>query len=665
MKKPVTVRVLVRVRKKKTLDPGSIAPMNQEIPINTGQKKETFFYPSEEILKNAHVRDYDSLYRESMEDPDTFWSKAASELEWFSPWTKALDWDPETFTGRWFPGGTTNIAYNALDRHVAAGFGNKVALIWAGDGQEERILTYRQLLDAVERLCHGFRSLGLEKGDRVTIFLPPTPEQVISMLACARMGLVHSVVFSGFSEAALKSRMEDAQPRILITADAGFRRGKEIPLLKTARAARQGILSIEHTVVVRRKEPEGALGSGEVPFDRLQEDNRKKGPFPPIHAGTDDPLFILYTSGTTGKPKGIVHVQPGYMVGTYLTTRWVFDIRDKDVYFCVADPGWITGHSYIVYGPLLNRATILLAEGTPDWPDPGRWWRLIEKYRVTVFYSTPTAVRLQMRHGQHWPANHDLSSLRLLGSVGEPINPEAWLWFRKVTGDRLPIMDTWWQTETGMHMITPLPVTPLVPGSATKPFPGVEIDIVDKNGQPVPVGESGLVVIRKPWPAMFRTVFKDPERYRQYWTEVPGVYFSGDSARKDHHGHFHLIGRIDDVIKVAGHRLGTAEVESALVSHPAVAEAAVIGKPDPLKGESLKAFVILRQGHKPDSEEGIQALQKRIKHHVREELGAIAQPDEVEITDWLPKTRSGKIMRRVLRARELGLPEGDTSTLED
>lgn len=622
----------------------------------------TLFIPSKETLENATVKDYESVYRESISDPEAFWGKVAAELEWFSPWSGVLEWDPDTFTGRWFSGSTTNIAHNALDRHVASGHSDKVALIWVGDSGEERIYTYGQLLESVQRLCHGFQQLGLRKGDRVTIFLPPTPEQVISMLACARMGLVHSVVFSGFSQSALENRMEDAEPRLLITADASFRRGKEIPLLKTARGARKRIGTVEHMLVVRRKDPGLALEEGEIAFDELMERNAESGPFPSARLSADDPLFILYTSGTTGKPKGIVHVQAGYMVGTYLTTRWVFDIQDRDVYFCVADPGWITGHSYIVYGPLLNRATILLAEGTPDWPNAGRWWGLIEKYRVTIFYSTPTAVRLQMRHGKDWPSRYDLSSLRLLGSVGEPINPEAWIWFREVTGGKLPIMDTWWQTETGMHMITPLPSTPLIPGSATRPFPGVDADLVDRNGNTVPPGEIGLVVIRKPWPSMFRTVFKDPERYRKYWTEIPGVYFSGDSAKRDEKGHFFLIGRVDDVIKVAGHRLGTAEVESALVSHPAVAEAAVIGKPDTLKGESIKAFVILRQGVETESPE---KLKKQIRNHVREELGAIAQPDEIEITDWLPKTRSGKIMRRVLKARELGLPEGDTSTLED
>ncbi len=626
------------------------------------KSQDLLFLPSKETLENARVKDYESVYRESVSDPGGFWGKVASELEWFEPWSTVLDWNPETFTGRWFPGGTTNIAHNALDRHIASGHADKVALIWVGDSQEERTYTYGQLLDSVRKLCHGLRELGLGKGDRVTIFLPPTPEQVISMLACARMGLVHSVVFSGFSQSALESRMEDAEPRLLITADAAFRRGKEIPLLETARRARERIGSIEHTLVVRRKDPGFLPGQGETAFDELTERHAGSGPFPAVGVGADDPLFILYTSGTTGKPKGIVHVQSGYMVGTYLTTRWVFDMKDQDIYFCVADPGWITGHSYIVYGPLLNRATVLLAEGTPDWPNAGRWWSLIEKYRVTIFYSTPTAVRLQMRHGKDWPSRYDLSSLRLLGSVGEPINPEAWLWFREVTGGKLSIMDTWWQKDTGMHMITPLPSTSLIPGSATRPFPGVDADVVDRTGTSVPPGESGLVVIRKPWPSMFRTVFKDPERYRKYWTEIPGVYFSGDSAKRDEKGNFFLIGRVDDVIKVAGHRLGTAEVESAIVSHPAVAEAAVIGKPDALKGESIKAFVILREGVETES---MEKLKKQIKNHVREELGAIAQPDEVEITDWLPKTRSGKIMRRVLKARELGLPEGDISTLED
>ncbi|MHB1606351.1 MAG: acetate--CoA ligase [Leptospirales bacterium] len=626
------------------------------------KSQDTLFMPSKETLENAAVKDYESVYRESVSNPEGFWGTVASELEWFSPWSSVLDWNPETFTGRWFPGGTTNIVHNALDRHVASGHADKVALIWVGDSGEERIYTYGQLLKSVQKLCHGFSELGLRKGDRVTIFLPPTPEQVISMLACARMGLVHSVVFSGFSQSALENRMEDAGSRLLITADASFRRGKEIPLLETAREARKRIGTLEQILVVRRKDPGLNLKEGETAFDELMERHAGSGIFPAAHITADDPLFILYTSGTTGKPKGIVHVQAGYMVGTYLTTRWVFDIRHQDVYFCVADPGWITGHSYIVYGPLLNRATVLLVEGTPDWPDSGRWWSLIEKYRVTVFYSTPTAIRLQMRHGKSWPERYDLSSLRLLGSVGEPINPEAWTWFREVTGGKLSIMDTWWQTETGMHMITPLPSTPLVPGSATRPFPGVEADLVDRNGQTVPPGEIGLVVIRKPWPSMFRTVYKDPERYRKYWTEIPGVYFSGDSAKRDEKGYFFLIGRVDDVIKVAGHRLGTAEVESALVSHPAVAEAAVIGKPDALKGESIKAFVILRQGVEIES---LEKLKKQIRNHVREELGAIAQPDEVEITDWLPKTRSGKIMRRVLKARELGLPEGDTSTLED
>ncbi len=635
--------------------------MAQEKPSDTRLSDRAVFSPGPETLAEARIKDYGTLYEESLREPDGFWKKVASELEWFRPFDRVLDWNPETFEGRWFPGSLSNITHNMLDRHVRDGYGNKAALLCVSDSGEERIYTYARLLDEVQRLCHGLAELGLRQGDRVTIFLPPSPEQVLSMMACARMGLVHTVVFSGFSQAALENRMEDASPRLLITADAAFRRAKEIPLLETARKARNRIPSIETTLVVRRKDPLFEPSQGEIAFDDVMARHARSGPFPPVPVGADDPLFILYTSGTTGKPKGIVHVQTGYMVGTYATTRWVFDIRDSDVYFCVADPGWVTGHSYIVYGPLLNRATVLLVEGSPDYPNPGRWWHLVEKYRVSILYSTPTAIRLQMRHGKHWPEQYDLSSLRLLGSVGEPINPEAWMWFREVTGGNLPVMDTWWQTETGMHMITPLPCTPLVPGSATRPFPGVLADVVDREGNSLPPGEKGFVVIRKPWPAMFRTVYKDPDRYRKYWSEISGVYFSGDSAKRDAQGNFFIIGRVDDVIKVAGHRLGTAEVESALISHPAVAEAAVIGKPHPLKGESIKAFVILRK----NVEVEIETLPDRIKAHVREELGAIAQPDEIEITDWLPKTRSGKIMRRVLKARELGLPEGDLSTLED
>ncbi len=623
-------------------------------------EKSAFFIPDPAIIRKSRVPDYDRLYAASVADPSAFWENLSKELLFHTPPKKILDWSPRSFEGRWLVGAMGNICENALDRHVHDGFANKAALIWVGDRGEEEIYTYGRLLDQTSRFAHILKELGVGKGDRVTIYLPPTPFQVIAMLACARLGAVHSVVFSGFSATALKSRLEDFEPKVLVTADCGFRRGKRIPLLENARAARRGLASVTCTVVVPREGSPLLLEQGERSLPDLMSEVRFSGPLAPVPVSCDDPLFVLYTSGTTGKPKGVVHVQLGYMLGTYATARYIFDLQDSDVYFCVADPGWITGHSYIVYGPLLNRATVLLCEGTPDYPDAGRHWSLIERHRVSIYYSTPTTIRLQMRLGDSWPAGYDLSSLRILGSVGEPLNPEAWHWIHRVTGGKLPLMDTWWQTETGMIMITPLPSTPLKPGSAGRPFPGVEADVVDHSGHPVRPGETGMVVIRTPWPSMFRTVYGDPERYRKYWTEIPGLYFSGDSARKDDDGSFFLLGRVDDVIKVAGHRLGTAEIESALITHPKIAEAAAIGKPDELRGEIIKVFIVLRPhalSEPPHRDE--------IKQHVRLELGGIAEPHEIDIVLSLPKTRSGKIMRRVLKAREMGLPEGDLSTMED
>ena len=514
---------------------------------------------------------------------------------------------------------------------------------------------YRQ----VSQFANVLKSLGVKKGDRVAIYLPLIPELVVSLLACARIGAIHSVVYSGFSAPALSSRINDAEAKLVITADVGFDRGKIINLKPVVDEAVKSCATVEHVVVVRRQNPGQALSAPkEIDWhDWL----RHEAPQCPAEAlDSEAPLYILYTSGTTGKPKGVVHVHGGYMVGTYATTKYVFDMKDDDVYFCVADPGWVTGHSYIVYGPLLNGATILTAEGKPDYPTPGRWWDLIERYGVSIFYTTPTAIRLLMRYGEDWPKKSDLSTLRILGSVGEPINPEAWEWFHRVTGSDKPIMDTWWQTETGSILITPLPSVPLKPGSATRPFLGIEADVVDRQGNSLPPNAGGFAVIKKPWPSMMRTIYKDPDRYTAYWTTIPNCYTAGDVCHKDEDGYMWFMGRADDVIKVAGNRLGTAEVESALVSHHAVAEAAVIGKPHKTVGESIKAFIILKQGEK-ETPELIHSIKEQVKH----ELGKIAVPAEIDIVTSLPKTRSGKIMRRVLKAKELGQDPGDISTIEE
>lgn len=613
--------------------------------------------PAPSTVASAHVADYEADYRRSIADPEAFWDGIAKELDWFTPWRKVLDWNYPW--AKWFVGATCNIAYNCLDRHAKSWRRNKVAVIWVGEQGEERIFTYGELARQVNRCANGLKALGLKQGDRVTIYLPKIPEQIVAMLACARIGVIHSVVYSGFSAPALESRIKDAESRLVITADVGYDRGKTVPLKPVVDQAVANCGSVEKVVVVRRAKPSQALAA---PKEVDWEDwlAGQSAACDAVHLDAEAPLYILYTSGTTGKPKGVVHVHGGYMVGTYITTKYVFDLKEDDVYFCVADPGWVTGHSYIVYGPLLNGATILTAEGKPDYPNPGRWWSLIERYGVSIFYTTPTAVRLLMKYGEDWPKKSDLSSLRVLGSVGEPINPEAWEWYHRVTGGTKPIMDTWWQTETGMILITPLPSVPLKPGSATRPFLGVEADVVDRTGKPLPANEGGFAVIKTPWPSMMRTIYKDPDRYLTYWNTIPNCYTAGDVCRKDEDGYFWFMGRADDVIKVAGNRIGTAEVESALVSHPAVAEAAVIGKPHKTAGEAIKAFVILKQGHQDGPE-----LIRDLQDHVMKELGKIAVPKEIDIVPSLPKTRSGKIMRRVLKAKELGQDPGDISTIEE
>lgn len=632
--------------------------MEEQRDIESLLREEEIFYPSEEVVERAYVKDRKAL-EEKAKDLEAFWGEIAEELSWFKKWEKVLQWYPPFAS--WFKGGRCNIVYNALDRHVETEARNKTALIWEGEDGEIRPLTYLELYEEVRKFSAVLRDFGVKKGTPVTIYLPRIPEQFIAMLSCARLGAIHSVVYGGFSSSALMDRIVDAEARILITADGGLRNGKTVEFKKMADEALKGAPSVKNVIVVRRLGNEVDMVKGrDFWYHELMEN---VGVLPDIEVmDAEDPLFILYTSGTTSKPKGVVHTHGGYMVGTYITTKWIFDLKDEDIFWCTADPGWITGHSYIVYGPLLNRATIYVYEGAPAYPDPGRWWSIIEKQKVTILYTTPTAIRALARYGDEWPEKYDLSSLRLLGSVGEPINPEAWRWFHRVIGKgRLPIMDTWWQTETGMVVITPFPSTPLKPGAATFPFPGIEVDILDESGKPVPPNKGGNLVIKTPWPAMLKTLYKNPERYRKtYWERFPGYYFTGDSARRDEEGFFWIMGRLDDVIKVSGYRFGTAEIESALVSHPAVSEAAVIGKPDEIKGNIIKAFIILKSGYN-----GSDSLREELRQHVGKEMGPIAKPGEIEFVNSLPKTRSGKIMRRVLKARELGLPLGDLSTLEE
>ena len=617
-----------------------------------------YYTPDPQYKKNAWMGDYPKAYNEFLADPDAFWNKMAGELDWIRPWKAVKEWNFPY--AKWFIDAKLNITANCLDRYVNNSRRNKVALIWRGEEGRERIFTYQKLLSQVARFANALKNTGVKKGDRVCIYMPLVPEQIIAMLACARIGAVHSVVFGGFGAAALNMRIQDAGAKIVITADVAIRRGKAIQLKAIVDEAINNAPTVEHVIVLRRRDPPVDIHPTlELDFYEIMEGVSDE--CAPEVMDAEDPFFILYTSGSTGKPKGIVHTCAGYMVGTYYTSKYVMDIKDTDIYWCTADPGWITGHSYIIYGPLATGATIFITELTPDYPDAGSWWHLIEEQKITILYTAPTAIRMFMKLGEIWPNKYDLKSLRIIGSVGEPLNPEAFEWYYHVIGkDRCPILDTWWQTETGMQMITTMIGEPMRPGFAGKPVPGVIADVVDKNGKSVAPGTGGLLIIRSPWPAMLRTVYKDDERYRKYWETIKDVYTVGDLAVKGKDGYIMILGRADDIIIVAGHNIGTAEVESALVSHHAVAEAAVIGKPDPVKGNSIKAFVILRVGNQPSDH-----LMQDLLHHVRVTLGPIAMPHEIEFVEKLPKTRSGKIMRRVLKAKEMGIDPGDISTLEE
>ena len=647
--------------------------------IESVLNEQRVFSPPKGFARHAHLNSlaqYRKLYRESIQSPEKFWSRQAKEeLVWFKRWTKTLKWE-EPYA-KWFVGGQLNVSYNCLDRHLGTARANKAALIWEGEPAapgkpgEERTLTYKQLHHEVCRFANVLKHNGINSGDRVLIYLPMVPEAAIAMLACARIGAVHSVVFGGFSAQSVADRIQDSQAKLVITADGGFRRGAVVPLKQnvddalTLKDAQGDLLAktIEKVIVLRRANNDVQFQEGrDLWWHRELESVDAHCPAEKLDS--EAPLFILYTSGSTGKPKGILHTTGGYLLYAKLTSKYVFDLRDEDTYWCTADIGWVTGHSYVVYGPLANGATSLMYDGAPNFPEPDRFWRIVEKYGVTILYTAPTAIRAFMKWGVEWPQKHDLSSLRLLGTVGEPINPEAWMWYHEfIGGKRCPIVDTWWQTETGGIMITPLPgATPTKPGSATLPFFGIVPEVVDDYGRPVPRNSGGKLVIRKPWPGMLRGLWGDPQRYQQvYWGEVEGSYFTGDGSRQDQDGYFWIVGRIDDVLNVAGHRIGTAEVESALVSHQKVAEAAVVGRPDAMKGQALVAFVTVKGGVHADG-----ALREELRQHVAKEIGPVAKPDDIRFAEALPKTRSGKIMRRLLKQIAAGTEiKGDTTTLED
>ena len=631
-----------------------------ESTLNEARK----FPPPAEFSARAWVKsqaEYEELFRQAADDPETFWAECARNLHWFKPFNKTLEWNFPF--AKWFLGGTINAAYNCLDRHLEGPRRNKAALIWEGEPGDSRVLTYQMLADEVARCANALKSLGVKDGDRVAIYMPLVPEAAIAMLACARIGAIHSVVFAGFSSEALADRINDAEAKVCVTADGGWRRGQVVELKKNVDEALKKCPSIQKVVVLKRVGNKVAMRkSRDLWWDELVSAQSSKCEAAQLDA--EHPLYTLYTSGTTGKPKGVVHTTGGYLTHTLMTMKWVFDLKEDDIFWCTADIGWVTGHSYTVYGPLAAGATVVMYEGAPNFPENDRFWQIIDKYKVSIFYTAPTAIRTFIKWGDSWVKKHDLSSLRLLGTVGEPINPEAWMWYRKVIGgERCPIVDTWWQTETGGIMISPMPgAIAAKPGSATRPLPGIAADVVTRDGVSVAANQGGLLIVRRPWPGMLRTIYRDPERYKsQYFVQIDGVYFTGDGARRDADGYFWIMGRVDDVINVSGHRLGTMEIESALVSHRTVAEAACVGRPDDMKGQAVVAFVTLEGGRHGDDK-----LKDELRAHVVKEIGALARPDDIRFTEALPKTRSGKIMRRLLRQIAAGDETiGDTTTLED
>jgi acetyl-CoA synthetase len=638
--------------------------MSESTAIESVMNESRVFHPPAEFAQDAHLKsfdEYERLYAEAAADPPAFWAKQAEDLHWFRRWDTVLEWN-EPFA-KWFVGGKTNVSFNCLDRHISTARKNKAAIIWEGEPGEVRTITYLQLHQEVSRFANVLKSLGITAGDRVALYMPLVPALAVAMLACSRIGATHTVIFGGFSAEAISDRVNDCGCRLVITADGGYRRGAELELKKVVDDALTHCPTVENVIVYRRTGTTVAMRPGRDHWWH-ELDKTVDSECPAVELDSEHPLYILYTSGTTGKPKGILHTTGGYLTQAAYTTKLVFDLKDEDIYWCTADIGWVTGHSYVVYGPLANGTTVFMYEGAPNYPDLDRFWDMVERHKINILYTAPTAIRAFIKWGEQYPLKHDLSSLRLLGTVGEPINPEAWMWYHHVIGNgKCPIVDTWWQTETGAIMISPLPgATPTVPGTATRPLPGILVDIVTRAGVPVEPGEGGYLVIKHPWPSMLRTLWGDDERYRKtYWSEIPNLYFAGDGARRDKHGYYWIMGRVDDVINVSGHRLGTAEIESALVSHETVAEAAVVGRPDDLKGQAIAAFVTL-EGARTGSEE----LKEQLRVHVTKEIGSLAKPDDIRFTDMLPKTRSGKIMRRLLREIAAGgQVAGDITTLED